>query len=324
MAGRYTDLDVYGLVAGFRDQYEQAVGGAWGTSLMLKVPSKTATETMTWLGRSPALREWVGGRQMKALNKYTQQLTNVKYEASLPILVDDLDDDKTGQLAASVGEMAQIAADHPTSLLATLVDGNTYPAKDGSYYDSQNFFATAHAESGSSQVNECTATQVPSADVTTAASPTADEMAAILVEAIGHYYTLTDDQGNPRNGADKQFRIVTTTAAQYAAALKAVSLNNLASGATNPVMGLNSIGVNFDVVLEPRCTTMAAATQFCIINTDSAVRPFIWQVRQDLTEQIIGPGSEHEFINDEYVYGIKARYAVGFGFWQKALRITLS
>lgn len=65
------------------------------------------------------------------------------------------------------------------------------------------------------------------------------------------------------------------------------------------------------------------APTFYILATNSAIKPFIWQKRQapEITPQFDPNKSEHVFMENEYLWGVKARGAAGFGFWQLAHRV---
>ncbi len=314
----YALLDSRDIVSGFYPRYEKALADGWAAQVGMAIPSDSETENYKWLGQSPDLREWKGGRHEGTLNKFNFSLTNQLYEATLMMPLAEMRRDKTGQIRIRIDDMAVKAAAHWDSLLATLIDGN------GLCYDGQNFFDTDHDESGSNQVNAVTVTQIPAANVSTAANPTPDEMADILVQMVGHFYTLTDDTGAPMNGGLRSFTILVGGSPFWASAFHAVSRDNLSSGASNVVKGLQSAGLTFRVVLEPRLTVLDAADQFVLIANDGPTRPFILQEEYALQTKILGAGSDYEFHNNGHEFGIDVSRKAGFGFWQKALRVTLS
>jgi phage major head subunit gpT-like protein len=54
-----------------------------------------------------------------------------------------------------------------------------------------------------------------------------------------------------------------------------------------------------------------------LLDTSRAVKPVIWQKRQDYAfEAMVEPTNPHVFMNKEYVYGVDARVSAGFGLWQ--------
>ena len=62
-----------------------------------------------------------------------------------------------------------------------------------------------------------------------------------------------------------------------------------------------------------------AAAAWYLLDTSRAVKPIIWQVREDYDFQTVDrPNDPHVFINDSYLYGVRARVNAGFGFWQFA------
>lgn len=311
-------LDSRDIVAGFYPQYEQAVAGNYANALCMPFDSTREIETYSWLGQSSSMREWVGGRNEQSLSRFTQLVRNRKFENTLVIPREDLRRDKTSQLRLRVADLANKAADHPNQLLAALINSNP------TAYDGVAFYATTHAESGSNQSNAITNSNVAALDVATPASPTADEFANILVGVAGYMYSIVDDKGDPMNGGAKNFHVLCSTAAQWSAAQRAVSLNNLTSGASNPVVGLQSQGINFSVTFDPRLTTLASATQFVVSITDSVMKPFIDQVEEPLYTQLLGEGSEEAFKNDRHLFGVQSTRAIAPGFWQKSVRCTLS
>lgn len=114
--------------------------------LAMRVKSTTRTEHYPWLGLAPAMREWLGDRVAKAMSAYEYSITNRKFESTIVIKRDDVDDDLTGMLSGIFEEMGKTAAMQPDKLLAeALVAGTSTPG-----YDGVPFFSTAHPVEGSS------------------------------------------------------------------------------------------------------------------------------------------------------------------------------
>lgn len=62
-----------------------------------------------------------------------------------------------------------------------------------------------------------------------------------------------------------------------------------------------------------------AGTAWYLLDTSRAVRPLIWQERENYVfQQLTQETSEYVFVNDRYLYGIRARVNAGFGLWQLA------
>lgn len=54
-----------------------------------------------------------------------------------------------------------------------------------------------------------------------------------------------------------------------------------------------------------------------LLDTSRAVRPIVWQERETYDfESMDRPTDSNVFMNDEYLYGVRARVNAGFGLWQ--------
>lgn len=117
--------------------------------LATKVTSKTSQERYAWLGQWPQLREWVGDRAVKDLESHDYTIVNKKYEATIGVSRDSLDDDQLGIYAPMFQEMGYAAATHIDKLVFDLLkDGST--AKG---YDGVAFFSGSHDVGGVAQSN---------------------------------------------------------------------------------------------------------------------------------------------------------------------------
>ena len=130
------------MYQGFKTAFRGAFAGVapdWNKIATL-VPSTTASENYGWLGAWPQLREWIGDRQIKSLQAYGYSITNKKFESSIGVPRDAIEDDTFGVFGKLFGEMGYAAATHPDSLVfALLAAGNTTLCYDGQY-----FFDTDH------------------------------------------------------------------------------------------------------------------------------------------------------------------------------------
>lgn len=104
------------------------------------VPSTTKEEKYGWLGQFPRLREWVGDRHVKGMAAHDYSIRNKRYEATIGVPRDDLEDDTYGVYTPLMQEMGYAAATHPDELVfALLAAGFTTTCYDGQY-----FFDTDH------------------------------------------------------------------------------------------------------------------------------------------------------------------------------------
>ncbi|STQ75535.1 Mu-like prophage major head subunit gpT family protein [Grimontia hollisae] len=99
------------------------------------VPSTTGTETYAWLGQFPRLREWIGERQVKQMALHDYSLKNKKFEGTVGIPRDAIEDDQYGVYMPLMQEMGYAASTHPDEeLFALMAAGFTTPCYDGQYF----------------------------------------------------------------------------------------------------------------------------------------------------------------------------------------------
>lgn len=104
------------------------------------INSKTATETYAWLGQYPRFREWVGDREFKDMEAHGYSIVNKKFEASINVKRDDIEDDQYGVYSPMMAEMGYAAKTHPDELVFGLLAKGTSAA----CYDGNNFFDIEH------------------------------------------------------------------------------------------------------------------------------------------------------------------------------------
>lgn len=302
------------IIGTFYEALRLADGLGWQGKIATLFSSNQESETYKWLGMSPTMREWVGQRLLRGLKDNTLTIVNKTFEATLEVFLDELRRDKTDQIRLRIKEMADRTASHWASLVSTLIVNN------GTAYDGVNFFAATHTEGDSgTQSNLLTLADYTAFDVLAPASPTPSEMADAIMAAIGHFYTFKDDVGEPFNELSTNF-LVMVPVNMWGAAVNAVGaqLLNTGSGARdNP---LNAMGLNIEVVVNPRLT---ANTKFFVFRTDGRVGPFIKQEEVPVKVSAIAEGSEEEFKHNRHLYGVSAVRNVGFGMWQHAMSVTL-
>jgi len=293
-------------------------GSGWIGDVSMPTNSDQASETYAWLGASPAMREWIGGRQPKALSANPITIKNRLFEATMEVDVADLRRDKTGQLDIRIGELTGRANGHWASLLSTLIAaGGTTLCYDGDY-----FFGAAHAEGSSgTQVNLLTSSQVAALDVTTAAAPTEAEMAAAIMGVIGYMMTYKDDRGEPMNENARLWHVMcpyNLYGMALAVASKLVLIG--ASGVAQDNI-IKKSAFQLRVSMNPRLTT---TTVFYMFRGDASAKPFIRQSEYAPKVAAVAAGSELEFNNHVHHYGIEASRNVGVAYWQYGAHCTLS
>lgn len=132
------DLAFKGFKTVFTEAHMAAPANA--DKIAMKVVSTSADETYGWLGAFPAMREWIGPRQIKNLEAHSFAIKNRKFEATLAVGRDKIADDKLGLFKPMFAEMGTGARRHPEELIFNLLKSGF----DTNCYDGQNFFDTDH------------------------------------------------------------------------------------------------------------------------------------------------------------------------------------
>jgi phage major head subunit gpT-like protein len=298
-----TGLLTKGLKSEFFSRFNAAT--TFFPDLTTRIPSNAESETYKWLGSVPRMREWGTGRVARGVRTESYSVENLKYESTLEVDRDEIADDQTGQIRIRVAEMADRAATHKDYLIAQLlINGESAGFHS---YDGVPFFATNHASGASgSQSNKLTSTAVDTDD------PTAEEFKASLRVAIGAMMNFKDDQGDPMATTATGLACVVPPN-MYVSSLEAVSAT-LVGSTSNALQGAAKI-IPF--------AWLTAPNKWFLVKTDAAVRPFIFQDREPVEFTALTEDSEEGFRREKFLYGVRARYRITYGYWQYAVRMEL-
>lgn len=304
------------IIGEFYATLEQDMGNSYIPGISNLFDSNQESETYKWLGQSPQLREWIGGRQAKGFRENGLTIFNKTFEGTLEVLVDEIRRDKTGQVMVRVRELAQRTNSHWAKLISTLL----IAAEAATCYDGQYFFDTDHSEGDSGTLSNDI-----SCDITTTTAPTAAEMQGGILKSIEQILGFKDDQGEPMNENAKAFLIMVPVPFMSAAAAAIgseiiVSASNLIGN--NQIRTLGNVGgFSVDLAVNPRLTW---TTKFATFRTDCETKAIIRQEEEGVTVAAIAEGSELEFKENKHQYGVKAIRNVGYGYWQRACLTTFT
>lgn len=293
---------------------EQNPGLAWVNAISNLFSSDRHQEKYGWLGQVPQLREWLGERKAKGLLDQSFTIDNKHYEGTIEFALKDLRRDKTGQIQVRINEFVDRQLSHWASLLSTLiVDGETKTA-----YDGQFFFDTDHSEGSSgSQSNDITVdiSAVPAQTHGTTTNPSIEEMQHTILKATSQIMSLVDDQGEPMNENASQFLVMVPTAL-WMTTVKAVALPAPSPG-TEGVLVNDVSNLRFGVAMNPRLDS-DWTDKIAVFRTDAEIKPLIRQSETEPDLKAKAEGSEFEFDNAAWQFGIDTWRNVGYGFWQRA------
>lgn len=274
-------------------------------------------ETHPFLGMPPVMREWVGGRQPKGLSVGQLVIRNRHYERVLEVSRQDIRRDKSQQIRTRIAEFADSSKSHWASLLMELLNA----AETSACYDGRPFFATDHEE-GTSGVQsnsiQVDISETPAQLHGLPAVPSMEEVQFAIAAGLQQLWSIRDDRGEPMNEGMKSvlafvpMPYVLSFNAACSAESTAALLQNL-----NP----NLIGkLSVKVLASARLTW---SNRFALFRTDAATKALIRQSETDIEFRAKAEGSEFEFDEDAWQFGIDTWRAVGFGHWQRACMVRL-
>jgi phage major head subunit gpT-like protein len=118
--------------------------------LAMIVPSTTEFSTYAWMGQLPAMREWLGDRQLQNIAEFSYTIKNKLYELSVGVPRAKIEDDQYGIFNVQFAMMGRSVTMHPDQLVFPLLEAG-FTTKG---YDNVYFFATNHPIKGGTVSNK--------------------------------------------------------------------------------------------------------------------------------------------------------------------------
>lgn len=280
------------LRAEFNEAF-QAAPTKW-ERIATKLPSNSGSNFYGWLSTFPRMRQWVGAKHVKSLESSDYEVPNKDFEATIEVERKHVEDDQVGMYIPSAKMVGYSAAQLPDEIVFEAVNqGFSAPC-----YDGQAFFDTDHLVGEQPVSNMSTA---PLSSITIAAAQASFGVARAAMRSI------KDEEGRSMN--------ITPTVLLVGVALedtaRALLTNDkLGDGSPNPYKGAA------ELIVDARITS---STAWYLLDTSKPIRPFIYQERKapEFVYQVNGI-SESVFTMKAYKFGVEARAAAGYGFWQLA------
>jgi len=143
LAGLVVNRDsLNAMYNGFNAAFNDAFAGVqpmW-QKVATEVPSTAKVENYGWLGEFPQLREWIGDRHVKSIAASGYAILNKKWESSIGVPRDDIEDDAYGVFSKLFAQMGYSASSHPDQLVFPLLAAGFAT----NCFDGQYFFDTDH------------------------------------------------------------------------------------------------------------------------------------------------------------------------------------
>lgn len=254
------------------------------------VPSTTSETDYKWLGQMPQMREWVGDREIQKIANHGYAIRNKKFEMTISVPRDDIEDDQYGVYTPLFSNMGEAAAQHPDTLVFdALKNGFTNKC-----YDGKTFFAADHpsGEGGKKPVSNLSHEKLD-----------ADSYEAARTAIM----SLTGDKGKSLNLVPNL--LVVSPANEKAARL--ILMADQIDGTTNVLKETAELLVATELADKPDAWFLLCTNKF--------LKPIIFQKRKDIKMTAkTRDDDDNVFKRDEFVWGADGRSNAGYGFWQMA------
>lgn len=252
--------------------------------IAMPVNSKGPSEKYAFLGVVPDLREFKSERIPGTLSQFNYEIDNKKWESTLDVDRDALEDDQTGQIMLAVNSLATKAGKHYTKLVTSAFDLGFSTL----VFDGQNFFDADHT-TGSNYLG--TSKDITGANV---------DAAELLLAG------QTDDKGELLGYAGTHLIV---GPALKSAALNFVNSRTIVSGGAavdNPYYK------RYEVIVLPHLGT--SSKKWALADLSEGLLPFIMQIRVAITLVAKNDlNSDRAFDKDIFTWGTRARHNVGYG-----------
>ena len=266
------------------------------TTTCMVIPSNGRGMDYAWLTRFPKMREWIGDKQIKNLELQTYYVANKNWEATIGVDRNDIEDDQIGIYRIQAQMMGQSANELYWNLANDLKNnGFTKTGIDGA-----NFYG-AHALKDSSGIERSynnAGSAALKAD-TAANAYTAYGAARVAV------MKMCDYEGQPLGLVPDVLEVPPALEATANILTKA---DKLGDNSPNPYQGTAKVIVN---------PGLTSDTAWYLHVTSMPIKPFVIQNRQppQFVSQV-NIDAESVYNRREFRYGVEARCAGAYGFWQ--------
>ena len=252
----------------------------------MTINSTQKIETYAWLGQVSKPREWIDQRIARALKEFYFTVENKKYEDTLAVEVDALEDEQYSQItprAMSMGEAGRLFIDE--LCFTALNDGFTVNG-----YDATTFFSATHSEGDSG-------TQVNLGTVALSG--------ANLTIARAEMRQFKDDKGRYLDVVPDTLFVHPDEEGQA---------TEILNSPKDPDTADNPVNVNkgrYDLIVTPYLTT----GYWILARCKGYLKPAIWQ---DYIPIKFETSEARRFSDDVIDYGIRFRGRAALGDWRLA------
>lgn len=279
--------NLHGLTVGYSTAFNKSFDTTQSNyqKVATVVPSTTGEQDYKWLGQMPGMREWIGEREVQALAAYDYLIKNKKFEMTIGVPRDDIEDDKYGVYTPLFSNMGEAAALQPDEL----VFGAMMSGFNEKCYDGLSFFNTAH------KVGDATYSNRSNKKLSRES----------YMEGRSSIMSIKGDKGKSLKLVPDLLVVPPALEETARLILEADQID----GTTNVLKGTAKLHVEPALAEHPEYWFLLCTNRF--------LKPFIYQLRKKIKfTSLTRDTDENVFMLDEYLYGADGRSNAGYGFWQ--------
>lgn len=278
-----------------------------------EIPSTTREEIYPWLKSIPGMREWLGQRVKNNLSGAQYRLKNRKWENTIEVSREDIEDDRIGLYAPIAEQLGVEARVHLDVFMAQVVEAGTTTT----CWDGQFFFDTDHPQDADN----------PGGTTYTNYYATAGTEGnhALSESTLGKLWQkgaeFKKENGEPIGITFDTIMVPPALSITARRILNStfVASANPAGGGSAGVVQSNTLHGLVDVIDNPYLTS---TTAWYLMVTKRPLKPFILQMhtRADKLTRRDRDEDDNVFNEDVYAYGVRGRYAGGYSFPQLCIK----
>lgn len=257
---------------------------------------------------SPDMNEWLADRKAEGQDGFEYRLKNRKFEKTIVVSRDDVDDDTLQIYSSKISTLANSYAYNIDTLTIAAMQSTTQLCFDELTYFNGSHFANPKKSTGPfSNLRTSFA-------LTTANFDTAYEDMMSFVDIDGAPADITPTHlFVPPQLRKEALRIVGGGLQNESTGLAATNTTNVATENVNA-------GI-VQVVVVPRLANQAGT--WYLADLSKEIKPLIYQLRDPLEMvSFVNPNDPTVFAADEFTYGTRVRHAVGYSYPQLMLRAS--
>lgn len=317
-----TSVDYQDIYINVRSEFQNtldAVRGALLYPLVSTVVGSTGKSNqydMTYIVNT--MNEWLGSRTREKIAIDTYNIANQKFETSLDINRDDIEDSALNFLPAKVQQLATIAANYFDDRLFDMINAHvagttlTFPVG----FDGLSTFSASHVWPygyTSTQSNLRTTGNAGKLDLTYGA----DNIKAAIVSLEG--FLLPNEQ----RARSKATHLLCSSSTYFSARqiLESAGLNMSVTGteSSSTVAERGSGNPLFNEGIKVvKCPELTSG-YWILCDLSKPIKPFIFQMRRNVEVEELGKGSSEYYETENMSFGVSSRFGVGSGAWFTAV-----